>query len=220
MKTSLMTLVLATFSTISFSQEAPKATLIAPAIIENVGEVNVGYGKYGDYQGFTLGFDKKLGKLTLGIAYQNTDHKDDILTNQRLNIHSIRDTREDFSLKAGYEIYHREYSKMAFSVSPFASLGLSKYDQYQHRGTRPVTCEDAHASGAAIESCFFKMTPDLAKKKMMKVELGIKLELALDKVSDDTIIKRDLNPYIEIKHQQYGKSDNNFGATIGLTAGF
>ncbi len=217
MKTSLMTLVLATLSTISFSQDVVASK---PLTIENTAEVNVGYGKYGDYQGFTLGFDKKIGKLTLGVAYQNTDHKDDILTNQRLNIHSIRDTREDFSLKAGYEVYQREYSKMAFSVSPFASLGLSKYDQYQHRGTRSITCEDAHASGSPINNCFFAMTPDLAKKKMMKVELGIKLELALDKVSDDTIIKRDLNPYIEIKHQQYGKSDSNFGATIGLTAGF
>ena len=214
MKSSLVIATLL-FSTLSFSQEVQK-----PLVIENTAEVNVGYGKYGDYQGFTLGFDKKIGKLTLGVAYQNTDHKDDILTNQRLNIHSIRDTREDFSLKAGYEVYHREYSKMAFSVSPFASLGLSKYDQYQHRGTRSITCEDAHASGAAIESCFFKMTPDLAKTKMMKVALGIKLELALDKVSDDTIIQRDLNPYIEIKHQQYGKSDSNFGATRGLTAGF
>ena len=54
----------------------------------------------------------------------------------------------------------------------------------------------------------------------MKVELGIKMELSLDKISDDTIIKRDLNPYIEIKHQQYGNSNSNFGATIGLTAGF
>lgn len=220
MKSLIATLI--AIPTILNAQEVQReATATIPTLVENFAEVNVGYGKYGKYDGFNMGFEKKIGKLTLGINYQNTDHKEDILSNGDLNIHSIRDNREDFSFKSGYEVYGREvYKDMYLSLSPFVSLGVSKYDQYQYRGVRTMTCDQARSQSLPIpDNCKFDMTPDLATKKMMKVELGIKVELGMDKVSGEVIQKRDFNPYVEFKHQQYGNS-SNFGATIGITAGF
>lgn len=140
-----------------------------------------------------MDIERQIGRLSLGFSNLRFDRKDQNLINKIKNL-DIKDNLEDVSLKIGYQLFRQEYSNKDLFISPIATVGLSKKE---------------------LTSFYSDPT-----KSLLKLAVGIKVELYLDKNHNNDIIKKDLNPFLEIAHQKYGRTESGYGGILGLSVGF